>query len=331
MSAEVSSKLRTVIGTDEAGYGPNLGPLLIAATVWTNESERRESVEELPKWVLRERSRWLSMDKGERANCLLVTDSKQVYQSGKIELLERGVLALLCSQTGKVPRSLGELAECVGIEESAFSQPGFGDSKRLRSLKIPIASNVELIERLGSKLCQEAESRLQEVRCRAVFAGEFNSLCEELGNKATLLSTCTMRIVDELSRDATGKLEVICDKHGGRNRYAGLLQQELSLCDNLIRVVEEGRRLSRYSVGSRGVKVSFCASGEIYLPIAAASMMAKYLRELFMMGWNQYWAGRVPDIRPTRGYPVDAKRFLSEIDGAICDDRMDRGSIWRFK
>ena len=26
---------RLFIGTDEAGYGPNLGPLVVAATAWT--------------------------------------------------------------------------------------------------------------------------------------------------------------------------------------------------------------------------------------------------------------------------------------------------------
>ena len=26
--------MQTIIGTDEAGYGPNLGPLVITATVW---------------------------------------------------------------------------------------------------------------------------------------------------------------------------------------------------------------------------------------------------------------------------------------------------------
>ena len=29
-----------LIGMDEAGYGPNLGPLVVAATVWEVEEER---------------------------------------------------------------------------------------------------------------------------------------------------------------------------------------------------------------------------------------------------------------------------------------------------
>ncbi|MBQ2849111.1 MAG: hypothetical protein IJE77_01405, partial [Thermoguttaceae bacterium] len=36
-----------VVGTDEAGYGPNLGPLLVAASCWTLQTERLGSVEAL--------------------------------------------------------------------------------------------------------------------------------------------------------------------------------------------------------------------------------------------------------------------------------------------
>ena len=32
-----------VIGTDEAGYGPNLGPLVVAATAWQVEADADEA------------------------------------------------------------------------------------------------------------------------------------------------------------------------------------------------------------------------------------------------------------------------------------------------
>ncbi|MBQ7028923.1 MAG: hypothetical protein IJN32_01640, partial [Thermoguttaceae bacterium] len=36
-----------VVGTDEAGYGPNLGPLLVAASCWTLQTEPLGDVETL--------------------------------------------------------------------------------------------------------------------------------------------------------------------------------------------------------------------------------------------------------------------------------------------
>ena len=53
------------------------------------------------------------------------------------------------------------------------------------------------------------------------------------------------------------------------------------------------------------------AKGETHhLPIALASIMSKYIRELFMLFFNRYWANQVTDLRPTAGYYQDGKRFL---------------------
>ena len=49
--------------------------------------------------------------------------------------------------------------------------------------------------------------------------------------------------------------------------------------------------------------------GEEFLPTALASMTAKYLRELSMRAFNEFWCARVPGLRPTAGYPGDAPRF----------------------
>ena len=54
-----------------------------------------------------------------------------------------------------------------------------------------------------------------------------------------------------------------------------------------------------------------------HLPVALASIYAKYLREIFMEMFNRYWTGQVPGLRPTGGYFVDGNRFLTEI-GPAC-------------
>jgi len=49
------------------------------------------------------------------------------------------------------------------------------------------------------------------------------------------------------------------------------------------------------------------------LPTALASMVAKYVRELSMDQLNGYFAERVPGLRPTAGYGLDAWRFLDDV------------------
>ena len=58
-------------------------------------------------------------------------------------------------------------------------------------------------------------------------------------------------------------------------------------------------------------------------------MASKYLRELAMLAFNDFWGQRVPGLKSTAGYPEDARRFKAEI--AACQTRLqipDR-SLWR--
>ncbi len=53
------------------------------------------------------------------------------------------------------------------------------------------------------------------------------------------------------------------------------------------------------------------------LPVALASMHAKYVRELFMMLFSRYWRAKAPEVKPTAGYGSDANRFLEEVSPAV--------------
>ena len=51
-----------------------------------------------------------------------------------------------------------------------------------------------------------------------------------------------------------------------------------------------------------------------HLPVALASITAKYVRELFLRRLNHYFQQRIPGLKATAGYPQDAARFLREIE-----------------
>ena len=120
---------------------------------------------------------------------------------------------------------------------------------------------------------------------------------------------------------------VVCDKHGGRNRYDGLLSEAFG--DQLVLRREEGAERSSYRLGS--MDVCFQVKGERHFPVALASMVAKYTREVAMEAFNGYWADVCPGVKPTRGYPVDARRFRDDVGGRLDEFGIEESVFWRQK
>ena len=117
-----------------------------------------------------------------------------------------------------------------------------------------------------------------------------------------------MALLGEVLGDCVGEPTlIICDKHGGRNFYNRFLQQQFP--EFLVEVHHESRDESIYRWGppTERIEIRFRVGGEAFLPAALASMAAKYLRELAMRPFNEFWCGRVPDLAPTAGYPTDAQ------------------------
>jgi hypothetical protein len=79
------------------------------------------------------------------------------------------------------------------------------------------------------------------------------------------------------------------------------------------------------------VEIAFQAKGESHLPTALASMASKYLRELAMQAFNDFWSERVADLRPTAGYPLDAKRFKADISAVQQSLGIEDRILWRTK
>ncbi len=48
--------------------------------------------------------------------------------------------------------------------------------------------------------------------------------------------------------------------------------------------------------------------------MALSSMYSKYIRELHLGLFNGFWREHLPGLRPTAGYPEDARRFLGDIN-----------------
>jgi len=120
------------------------------------------------------------------------------------------------------------------------------------------------------------------------------------------------------------------DRHGGRIRYRQDLQ--LAWPEAKIQILAENDEMSRYrlDIDGRKVTMTFASkSDEKHMPVALASMVAKFTRELHMMRFNRYFASLVPDIKPTAGYVQDGRRFLKEIEPILAQNGLNRDVLVR--
>ena len=75
----------------------------------------------------------------------------------------------------------------------------------------------------------------------------------------------------------------------------------------------------------------FQTKAEEHLPVAVASMVSKYVREVVMLEFNAWWKQLIPELKPTKGYPVDAARFLKDIEDELHRQPIAQETIWRCR
>ena len=64
---------------------------------------------------------------------------------------------------------------------------------------------------------------------------------------------------------------------------------------------------------------------------ALASMVSKYVRERLMEEFNRFWLERTPGLKPTAGYPGDARRFFDAIRPTAERLGIAETALWRRK
>lgn len=158
------------------------------------------------------------------------------------------------------------------------------------------------------------------------------------------------------------EVRIVCDRHGGRTSYSPMIEAAVRGLGCKVETLEESVRCSRYAVQVAGpptgwspprergdtggpdevgnadpslargtpspeqaeIVVQFRPEAEeAHLPVALASMTAKLVRELAMARFNRYWCGRVAELKPTAGYVQDARRWLEDLEGVLCDDERE--------
>lgn len=309
-----------VVGIDEAGYGPNLGPLVQAAVALKLPGGDPAGWETLKAVVRR------AHEKADGR--LLIDDSKKVYTRGGLEALERGVWAIVAPEPCPVRDFLWSCDELPPWGEDLCGESWFDREDVLPVHIDPSATwgaSEPVREALGGQWTGDY---------RIVPAPRFNRFVDEYGSKGTVLSRGLIELLaSQAAAIPEGEpLHFACDKQGGRNYYAPLLQEAFP--EGWVIAERESAEESRYRVEllPRDVTVTFRprADGDS-VAVALASMVCKYLREVCMRQFNRFWAAHVPGIKPTAGYPLDAKRFYDEIRPAMEKLGLTADQVWRKK
>jgi hypothetical protein len=325
-----------IVGIDEAGYGPNLGPLVMTSVACrVPEGLIHGNLWKVLRPVVR---RHVSADNGR----LLIEDSKVVYSPARGLLdLETGVLATLCPRNAPPSETpyteATKLKQFVGWLSPAHASELQDEPWYSGESTVPAVAELHELNKAAvrfDRACKKQEISWGLVRSVIVCPASFNRLLDQWGSKGAILGHGLQYLLpcNQYPDDSDEPVFVYIDKHGGRNDYFAILQN--ALMDGMVAVQEERASRSVYRVigARREMRLSIepRADGE-YFCVALASMVSKYVRELLMAEFNQFWQNHVPELRATAGYPGDASRFYKAIRPALLRLGIPERAVWREK
>lgn len=286
-----------VMGVDENGLGPRLGPLVATSLVLDVPAYRRGPL----------------CDRGLQ---LGLTDSKATGGFGRMAFIESVALALL-DYDGKglarsaddlldrlSPTSRTELRECCPNDKTA-AQCWAVD------LRLPVfggdpAHGAALLRQLVGR----SQLQIIDVQSRLACAGMLNARHAIGQNKLAIDLELFEDLIASVHDVRGAPLMVICGMIGGIRDYASRLRRFDR--DKVERV--RGRRgQRRYTVQGLG-EIRFEVDADArHLPVALASIVGKYVREICMLRIGEFYRRDVPGLQLASGYhdPVTT-RFIEE-------------------
>lgn len=287
-----------VVGVDENGLGPVLGPLVATAVAMEGPAPGR-----YPRARLQAA--------GAKAG---IQDSKETAAAGKMAHAEGIALALAERMTGTRPAEANGLLAAVSLEPPEQLRrpcPGADTAAQCWAERLPLPAfggdpvdghdRLDRIERGGWKL--------HAVRSAIACAGVLNRELDRGRTKVGVDLALFERLMLDARRRTADELLAVCGMVGGIRRYPGYMTH---LADHSMEVRRERRDVCCYRVGGLG-ELRFERDADArHLPVGLASMMGKYLREIAMERINRFYASHVSTPRRASGYRDPVTRHFVE-------------------
>jgi len=262
-----------VCGIDEVGYGPLLGPLVIAATAMrVPDAAVREDIWELL------RNSTASAKKHLRGR-LLVADSKKAYtRKSGIGHLRRTTLASLAVMNVR-PSNVLELIKSLSPQttERLGRYPWYGNLA-----DIPLGADEELSIATSVLADDLAANGIEflEMKCECLDVGYYNELVEKFRNKASVSFSSVCSLIYGIYTSYAGeKLHFFIDRQGGRSNYASVLSRIFTGMELSVLRETDDSSSYRLEAGNRAMVLHFCKKADgRFFPVSLASMAAKYVR-----------------------------------------------------
>ncbi len=281
------------VGIDENGLGARLGPLVVTAVV---AAVSKEGDTRLEHWNSNEHRHVLD-------------DSKQLIRHGDVRLGEAWA-RVLANQPTRDPAELLQLISAVPIDKLMARCPKNAQLQCWNSQSDGFLASEGLVAQVGDELQTLREMGIYPCRVlsRLVCTDELNARGQTGENRFLVDLHCMEELVVQIANFVNQPLLAVCGKVGGMYKYPRGFSE---LVKNIPVTICETAELSAYKLTSIG-EVRFMKDADSIDPLVMlASLVGKYLRELFVSRIGHHFSGLISDIHKPSGYHDSVtKKFI---------------------